>query len=569
METQSELRASVENAIAFHKQGNAAAALSIYRDVLSARPDLPGIRTLAAQALCATASGEGAKEALEEAISLDAAAPEPHIKLGLLASDAGDHERAMACFREAKRLRPDNAGVHYYLANSLLRLGRVEEAEHSFREAIRLRPDFVDAYLNLGHSFIESGRMAEAEACFRSALQLQPDNPAAHNNLGMICHVLGRFGEAEACFRESLRLRPDHPAALCNLGTQLQLTGELATAEACFRRALELEPASAQAHYNLALLCLLTGRLDEGWAEYEWRWEIRGQGLSARRNFQQPLWNGESVGERVVLLHAEQGFGDTLQFCRYVPLAAERVRVILEVPRPLVKLLSGMPGIEQIIALGDPLPNFDYHCPLLSLPRAFRTTLDTIPAATPYLAADPAREAYWRSRLSNLEGLRVGLVWAGNPRRHSVALAMADRRRSISLRHLEPLGTIPGVSFVSLQKGDASAEVEPLRASMIVHDWTDELDDFAETAALISGLDLVISVDTAVLHLAAALGKPVWLLNRFDTCWRWLLGRDDSPWYPSLRQFRQTEMGDWGTIIGDVKEALHRVVADGRTAGSC
>jgi len=561
VETQSELRALFESAIALHRQGNAAKALPIYREVLKARPDLPGIRTLAAQALCATASGEGAKEALEEAIVLDAAAPEPHIRLGLLATAAGDHERAAACFLEARRLGPDNAGVHYYLANSLMALGRRGEAEPSFREAIRLRPDFIDAYLNLGHAFLDSERMAEAEDCFRRALRIQPDHPAVLNNLGMVCHVLGRFSEAEACFRAALRVRPDHPATLANLGTQLQLIGNLAEAEACFSRALELQPASAQAHYNLALLYLLTGRLDEAWPEYEWRWEIRGQGLSVRRNFRQPLWNGESGGDRVVLLHAEQGFGDTLQFCRYVPLAAARARIILEAPRPLVKLLSGMPGIEQIVAWGDPLPDFDSHCPLLSLPRAFGTTRETIPATVPYLAADPAREAYWRNRIANLNGLRVGLVWAGNPRRHSIALAMADRRRSISLRHLEPLGTIRGVSFVSLQKGEASAEVKSLQGSMVVHDWTDELEDFAETAALISALDLVISVDTAVLHLAGALGKPVWLLNRFDTCWRWLLGRDDSPWYPSLRQFRQTQMGDWDNVIGGVKEALQRAAA--------
>ena len=264
--------------------------------------------------------------------------------------------------------------------------------------------------------------------------------------------------------------------------------------------------------------------------------------------------------DRTLLLHAEQGLGDTLQFCRYVPLIAAGAKTVLEVQAPLVRLLSRLPGVASIVAQGACLPPFDAHCPLLSLPGALGTTLDTIPAATAYLAADPALAAEWSERLAGLAGLRVGIVWAGSAR-DDPELAAVDARRSISLEALAPLAGAPGVSFISLQKGEPAAQASRPPLGMALADFTADLDDFEDTAALVANLDLVISVDTAVVHLAGALGKPVWLLNRFDTCWRWLLNRDDSPWYPTLRQFRQSSPGDWTSVIAAVRKALE-------TAGS-
>jgi hypothetical protein len=306
-------------------------------------------------------------------------------------------------------------------------------------------------------------------------------------------------------------------------------------------------PDYADAHFNLAASLLLVGQFDEGWREYEWRWKQEKK-KPHLRGFSQPLWDGGDIGDRILLLHAEQGLGDTLQFCRYVPAIAAGRRVVLEVQRPLVPLLAGLPGLERIVAQGDPLPPFDLHCPLLSLPLVLGTTLETIPGQTPYLRADPQRTAAWRERVGQLDGLKVGLVWAGNQ-------AMSgDRRRSARLELFSELADLPGVSFVSLQKGPAASQSPP--SGLILHDWTDDLQDFGETAALIEALDLVIGVDTAVVHLAGALGRPVWLLNRFDRCWRWLLNRDDSPWYPTLRQFRQSQPGDWRGVLREVRAEL-------------
>jgi hypothetical protein len=305
---------------------------------------------------------------------------------------------------------------------------------------------------------------------------------------------------------------------------------------------------------------LLSGRFEEGWKEYEWRWKTK-MWSSGAREFSAPLWSGEAIGDRTILLHAEQGIGDTLQFCRYAPLIARGTRIILEVQAPLVRLLSRLPGVMQIVARGDNLPPFDVHCPLMSLPLAFGTTLDTIPAATPYLSAAAVLAADWQERLAGLDGLRVGLLWAGAQRLNFPAGATVDRRRSVTLKALAPLGEVSGASFVSLQKDGPAAQAADPPHGLVLHDFTADLHDFEDTAALIVNLDLVISVDTAVAHLAGALGKPVWLLNRFDTCWRWLLNRDDSPWYPTLRQFRQPRSGDWNSPVCAARDALQRLVA--------
>ena len=283
------------------------------------------------------------------------------------------------------------------------------------------------------------------------------------------------------------------------------------------------------------------------------------------RKFACPQWRGEDLADKTIFLHSEQGYGDTIQFLRYVPLLASRGgRVILEVPPSLGRLAEQLQGAAQVFASGAVTPAADFFCPLLSLPRAFGTTVATIPGEVPYLAADRAAVAAWRRRLADLEGLRVGLVWAGNPRPNQPGANRIDRRRSVTLGHFANLAEVPGVSFVSLQKGQAASQTRSPPPGLLVHDWTDELTDFADTAALIEALDLVISVDTSVVHLAGALGKPTWLLNRFDTCWRWLLNRDDSPWYPTLRQFRQPSPGDWNSVICGVRDALQRLAAGDR-----
>jgi hypothetical protein len=294
---------------------------------------------------------------------------------------------------------------------------------------------------------------------------------------------------------------------------------------------------------------LRAGRYEEGWREYEWRWKTH-QLASSVRDFSQPRWEGGALDGRVLLVHAEQGFGDTLQFCRY----AKRVegRVVLEVPSALVGLMQSMGGGVQVVAKGDVLPAFDVHCPMMSLPVLIETAPDPVSNAAPYLHAAPERAADWQARLAELPGLRVGLVWAGGARPDQPTLGAVNRRRSMTLAALAPLSAIAGVRLVSLQKGGPAEEVSQAPSGMQIHDFTAELHDFSDTAALIEALDLVISVDTAVAHLAGGLGKPVWLMNRFDSCWRWLTERRDSPWYPTLVQYRQPAPGDWDSVVADV-----------------
>jgi lipoprotein NlpI len=434
-----------------------------------------------------------------------------------------------------------------------LRALQPPDAEAAYRQAVALRPDDPEALLDLGRAVKAGGKLDEAEACYRRAIALKPDHPVAHNNLGNVLRALGRLEEATVSLRTAIHLRPDYAEAHSNLGIVSQRLRLLDEAAACYRRAIALRPDLAEAHTNLAMTLLSRGDLAEGWQEYEWRWQLPSM-AAARRSFAQPQWRGEAAEGRTLLVHAEQGFGDTLQFCRYAPLAAARgLRVVMEVQPSLVRLLGSLAGVDHVIAYGDTLPAFDLHCPMLSMPLALGTTLGTIPGIAGYLRADAAQAAAWGARLAGEEGgPRVGVVWSGQPSHRMPLGATLDDRRSIEPGRLARLFSVPGVRFFSLQKDGPAAPAEfPLTDAMA------EMHDFADTAALVANLDLVVAVDTAVAHLAGALGKPVWLLDRFDPCWRWLAGRDDSPWYPAtLRFYRQRRPGDWDQVVADVARDL-------------
>jgi Flp pilus assembly protein TadD len=464
---------------------------------------------------------------------------------------------------ETKKGRPvmqaASSAVQQVLAAALQhhQAGRLDEAERLFRQVLAINPRHAVSLHLLGIIAYQTGRHDLAIDLIRKAAAINPGDASAHSSLGNLLLQQGRLDEAVTCYRKAVDLKPDFSEALNNLGNALRAQKRLDEAIASYRRALGLRSDDPEAHYNLAMALLARGDMPAGWEEHEWRWKTP-QLAPSHRNFAQPQWRGEAAAGRALLLHAEQGFGDTLQFCRYAPLAAAGgLRIILEVPKPLVRLLHSLAGVDRIVMQGEALPPFDLHCPMLSLPLALGTTIATIPSDVPYLHADTAQVAAWRTRLAATEkrGPRIGLVWAGNPRKPLLAAAALDRRRSIAPERLAPLFELPGLRFYSLQKdGPAAPTHFPLA------DFMAEMEDFADTAALIANLDLIVSVDTSVAHLAAALGKPVWLLDRFDPCWRWLVGRRDSPWYPGLRLYRQPRPGDWGSVIGEIARDLRSLV---------
>ncbi len=447
------------------------------------------------------------------------------------------------------------------LGRGIAGLGHYQAALAAYDRALAIRSDVPQILSNRGNALRALGRLAEAEASLREALQLAPDFANAHSNLGTVLIRLDRFAEAEASLRQAIRLQPEVAEFHKNLGYLYMRLARPVDAQASYRAALRLRPDDAEIHEDFGMALLWSGRFEEGWAEYEWRWQTKRMAGEARR-FSTPPWRGQSLVDKVILLHAEQGLGDTLQFCRYVSHVAAQT-TILEVQPQLFRLLSRLRGFDKIITRGDPLPPHDLHCSLLSLPHALGTTLDTIPGSTPYLSADPRDVARWRGRLSGISGLRVGLCWAGGKSPNNPEQNLANDRRSLRLDRVAPLAGIDRISFVSLQKGPPADEAVHPPMGMKLYDFTAELQDFADTAALIECLDLVISVDTSVAHLTGALGKPVWLLTCFGACFRWLQDREDSPWYPSLRQFRQPALGDWETVLIRVREALltARVIA--------
>jgi Tfp pilus assembly protein PilF len=475
--------------------------------------------------------------------------------LGVVASQCGQPEAAVACIDRAIALQPSAAIYHVNRANALLSLSRLDAAQDGCRAALRLKRNCAEAYQVLGHVLSDLGQPVAAAAAYRDALRYNPRLPDLHNNLGLALREANQLEAAAAMLRIAVDHEPKSVDLRCNLAGVLKDLGQIDAAKAVYRQILAEQPDNAVVHNNLGILLLVAGRFAEGWEHWEWR--FRAERLPTRP-LTKPLWQGENLAGRTILLQAEQGLGDMIQFCRYAPLVATGDgRVVLEVHRPLVRLMASLAGVAQVIAIGEAAPPFDLQCPMMSLPSAFHRRGEArIPNTVPYLRADPALVEQWRRRTDNLPGLKVGLVWAGNPERIRM-----DNRRSIRPDRIARLADVPGIQLISLQKGGPAGGWRP------AHDWTEELSDFADTAALIDTLDLVIGVDTAVVHLAGALGKPVWLLNRYDTCWRWLLSRDDSPWYPTLRQFRQKTPGDWDDVIATVAQELAALTAlDGTAA---
>ncbi len=463
--------------------------------------------------------------------------------------DAGRFRDAESIYRDILGQRPDHAESHHQLGLLAYQEGRHEVAIESLRRAIALRPDVWNFHTNLGAALAALERGDEAIAAYLRALELQPDRAETYNNIGIVYREQDRLDVAMAALDRAIALEPERAACHTNRGAVLEKLGLFEAAAWAHRRAIEIDPSFAEAHFNLATSLLVRGQLEEGWQEYEWRW--RCQGFQTRRApHPQPRWEGDDLGGRTIMLWSEQGLGDTIQFVRYASLVSRRgARVVVGCPPALHALLSTVPGVAAVVTDGMKVPAFDLQAALMSLPRVFGTRLETIPADTPYVSASPEQREAWRAPVTAAgPALNVGLAWAGHPQNRN------DRRRSMPLAALAPLATVPGVTLHSLQGGDAAGQITSAPFRLVDHHAGRH--DFAGLAGLIENLDLVISVDTVTAHLAGALGKPAWTVLPFSPDWRWLLDRDDSPWYPTMRLFRQSIAGDWGAVLTRVAREL-------------
>jgi tetratricopeptide (TPR) repeat protein len=469
---------------------------------------------------------------------------------GRILQGLGRYDEALRSCDRAVELDPDIAEAHFNRGCALNALGRFEDALASYDQAIRLEPANVDAFCNSGVSLCSLRRFAEALIFYDRALQLVPLSADAIGNRGVALAGLGRNEEALACYDRALQLEPLSAETLNNRGALLSDLSRYPEALASFELAGQAQPSHAGAQFNDGMCRLLLGDFSAGWEKYEARWRIPGR-TQYRRQFSQPLWSGaQPLDGKTIILHAEQGFGDSIQFVRYARLVAEMgARVLLEVQPALHALFSNVTGVHKVLGKEEPLPAYDYHCPLLSLPRAFHTDSSNIPACAAYLEADMERARLWEGRLGDKTGRRIGLTWSGN------ASHKNDHNRSIRLAEL--IGLVrDDMQFVSLQKEFRGEDLPALDKCKSIRRFDDSIGDFADTAALISHMDLVISVDTSVAHLAAAMGKTVWLLLPSNPDWRWLLEREDSPWYPSMRLFRQTQMRNWSDVLLNVRREL-------------
>jgi tetratricopeptide (TPR) repeat protein len=493
--------------------------------------------------------------AYRHAAALAPKLPEAQFSLGGVLVAASRPAEAEACFRRALLLRPQYPEAANNLGTLRYERRELNEAIELYKQAIAHRPIYHEAYNNLGNAYFDKGEFDKALDAFRRSARSKPDYSDAYNNIGRVQVQQNDLNEAVESFQRAIALQPDHAQAHANLVNALYRMCRMEEAIAQGRRAISVDPKFATPHWNLGLCLLCNGQFEEGWKEYVWRTEVPElHGLM--REFAEPPWDGSDLAGKRILLHAEQGFGDTIQFIRYLPMVQARGgKVMFDCRRELMGLFNRCFKVEEPLMPDQPLPEFDVHCPLLSLPKFMNTNLGNIPADVPYLFADPRRGMQWRERLSEHGGLKVGLVWAGRPE-HPL-----DRFRSLPLSALAPLAGVSDVVFFSLQNGKESAQTKNPPAGMKLIDFSDDLSDFEETVALISNLDLVIAVDTSVAHLAGAMAKPVWLLLPFSPDWRWVLHRTDSPWYPTMRLFRQSKFDDWASVFASVAEALRWEVA--------
>lgn len=538
-----------------HQQaGRLQEAEDVYRRVLASAPGNPDALHLLGLVAWQRGDLEAAAELMARSLEADATRSDFAINLSQVLWNLGRLDEAAARLDRALASDPSNGALHHLLGNVLKERGRPEAAEQSLRRAAALAPERTSVHADLGILLHDRERFAEAIDCLGKAVEENPRSTDMLNRLGVSLRAAGRYEEALDRFRRALALEPERPEILYNLGNTLADAHRSQEAVHVFRRLLAVKPGHVAGHVHLAFALLVLGEFEQGWKEYEWRWRIAGF-PGPRYDFEEPLWTGGSLEGKTILLLAEQGLGDVLHFIRYAPLIAERGgRVMVEVPAVLDGLIARVPSVSRTLAPESPLPSFDCYQRLMSLPGVFGTTPATIPARVPYLAADPARASAWTRRLEGLPRPRIGVAWRGSTQHPN------DRNRSCPFPDFAPVLAKPGFTFVSLQK-DRRDDDEPLPPPTL--DAAPELRDFDDAAAAVAALDLVVAVDTAVAHLAGGLGRPVWTLLPFAPDWRWSLGREDSPWYPTMRLFRQPAPGEWRSTLAAVGRALDEFGAGG------
>jgi tetratricopeptide (TPR) repeat protein len=548
---------AMQDAVGLHRQGRLREAEKLYARVLKAAPDhfdaLHLLGTIKAQA---GQMGE-ALRLISAALKINPRSADALINLANVMHALKRDADALDCLDKALAIDPGNLPALQNRGSALLTLNRPEAALSCFEQILAREPRNGEALLNRGVAKATLGQHVEALADLDAALTLAPGHPQILYNRGNALLALDRADEAIAAYDRVLAAVPAHAQAWNNRGRALQALNRHAEAAVSFGKAIELQKDYADARFNQALALLTLGELRRGFEQYEWRWKRSGM-TDIRRGYNRPLWLGEfPLGHKTILLHAEQGLGDTIQFARYVPLLARAgAKVVLEVHAELKALLGGLEGVVSCHARGETLPTYDVHCPLGSLPLAFKTEPATIPADIPYLHADEQRIAQWRTKIEALPGKRVALAWAGQVKHAN------DRNRSIDLKLLEPLLALAGVSFVSIQHELRADDAALLARHANVTPLGGDVNDMADTAAIATLVDLVVAVDTSVVHLAGAMGRPLWVMLPFTPDWRWTITSERSPWYPQARLFRQPAIGDWPSAIANLRDALGKLAGN-------
>lgn len=537
---------NLKAALSLQQAGRLDEAKAAFEAIIAQHPQHPEAYHLLGLLLAQGGFPDKGMEILRVAVRLAPANPTYRTNLVTLLQALKRGDEALAQQGELVRITPDAPDANLRLGRMHFAAGHMEKAEAALAQALTLAPDLTPAHLAMGRLLVATGRDEEGEQHLKIALAAAPDDPLGQTLMGGVCLKQGRVNEAVVHYGRARDLTPAEPLAHYNLGNVLLLDRQLAAAKAAYKEAVRLAPNLAEAHAHLGTLMMLEGDLAGGWPEYEWRW--KGAGFP-NRQAPGPLWDGAALDGGTLLLTTEQGYGDAFQFVRFAAQAAQasRARVVVEAQATIAELMASAPGVDNVVVRGQPLPTFDAQAPLMTLPTILHTTVDTLPAEAPYLSPAPERREHWDRELAALQGRKVGLVWRGNPDQlHNVY-------RSCPVEALAPLLDVDGVTLVGLQKDPTSAELERL-AGLV--DFGSRVETFADTAAIMANLDLVISVCTSTAHLAGALGRPTWVMLSAGSDWRWFLGREDCPWYPTARLFRQHSLHDWRNLTTRAASAL-------------